>query len=156
MARNSQRREPLFLGESYCLRVIEPHGAGKVILRNKSFMNLYAQPATSAEQREQVLQRCYRQQLKALTPSPLEKWQAVLSVQVADWGIKKMKTMWGACTNKARRIWINLELAKEPVQCLQYIIVHCYIFWSANDQLRKLMDQWWIMPSGPSPEERLG
>jgi predicted metal-dependent hydrolase len=113
-----------FMGQRYRLRIIEHPGPGKVALRNKSFMNLYVRSETNAEQREQVLQRWYRKQLKALILPMLEKWQAVLGVQAADWGIKKMKTKWGGCTIKAGRIWINLELAKKPIQCLEYIIVH--------------------------------
>lgn len=35
-----------------------------------------------------------------------------------------MKTRWGSCNPQARRIWLNLELAKKPVACLQYILVH--------------------------------
>jgi len=30
----------------------------------------------------------------------------------------------GSCTAEARRIWLSLELAKKPVQCLKYLIVH--------------------------------
>jgi hypothetical protein len=35
-----------------------------------------------------------------------------------------MKTKWGSCNSRASRIWINLELAKKPIQCLEYIVVH--------------------------------
>ena len=35
-----------------------------------------------------------------------------------------MKTRWGTCNQKAGRIWLNLELAKKPEHCLDYIIVH--------------------------------
>ena len=52
------------------------------------------------------------------------KWQAVLGVKIAHCGIKRMKTKWGSCNAEAGRIWLNLELAKKPVQCLEYIIVH--------------------------------
>jgi predicted metal-dependent hydrolase len=113
-----------FLGRRYRLRVIKHHGAGKVVLRNKSTMNLYVRPDTSAEQRKKVLQRWYREHLKTLVSPLIEKWQPKIGVQVADWGIKQMKTKWGACSVKARRIWVNLELAKKPVRCLEYIIVH--------------------------------
>jgi predicted metal-dependent hydrolase len=113
-----------FLGQRYRLNVIEHHGAGKVVLPNKSAMALYARPETSPMQRKEVLQRWYRQQLKVLIPPLLDKWQTTLGVQVGDWGVKKMKTKWGACTVEARRIWLNLELAKKPVQCLEYIVVH--------------------------------
>ena len=35
-----------------------------------------------------------------------------------------MKTKWGSCNPASRRVWFNLELAKKPVQCLEYIVVH--------------------------------
>lgn len=54
----------------------------------------------------------------------IEKWQPLLGVEVAEWGIKKMKTRWGTCNAEARRVWLNLELAKKPPQCLEYLVVH--------------------------------
>jgi predicted metal-dependent hydrolase len=113
-----------FLGRRYRLRVIPHDGATKVVLRNRSRIELHALAEATAPQREQMLHRWYRQQLKKLIPPLLEKWQTALGVQVADWRIKKMKTKWGTCTIEARRIWLNLELAKKPVPCLQYIIAH--------------------------------
>jgi len=71
-----------------------------------------------------VLQRWYRQQLRDLIPPLLIKWQAALDVKVAECCVKKMKTKWGSCNAEAQRIWVNLELAKKPVQCLEYLIVH--------------------------------
>ncbi|MBJ6923154.1 M48 metallopeptidase family protein, partial [Vibrio cholerae] len=47
-----------------------------------------------------------------------------IGVKAADWGIKKMKTKWGSCNTQAKRIWLNLELAKKPPECLEYILVH--------------------------------
>jgi len=113
-----------FLGQRYRLRVIEHHGAGKVVLPNKSTMALYVRPETSPMQRKEVLQRWYRKQLKVLIPPLLDKWQATLGVQVRDWGVKKMKTKWGACNANARRIWLNLELAKKQLHCIEFIVVH--------------------------------
>jgi len=113
-----------FLGRRYRLRVIEHDGPGRVTLRGATTMDLFVRAGITAEQCEQVLQRWYREQLKALIPPLLEKWQETMGVQVADWGVKKMKTKWGSCNIEARRVWINLELAKKPVNCLEYIIVH--------------------------------
>jgi Protein of unknown function DUF45 len=31
---------------------------------------------------------------------------------------------WGTRTVDARRIWLNLELAKKPIQCLEYLVMH--------------------------------
>lgn len=86
-----------FLGRRYRIRIIEDTGASKVVLRNRTTIDLYVRPGADIEQREQVLQRWYRAQLKALVPPLLEKWQPILGVQVADWRIKKMKTRWGTC-----------------------------------------------------------
>jgi hypothetical protein len=93
----------------------------------------------------------YRQQLKALIPPFIGQWEAAMGVKVADWGVKQMKTKWGACNIEARRIWLNLELAKKPVQCLEYIVVHEMVHLLErhhNDRFTKLMDsfmpQWWL------------
>ena len=44
----------------------------------------------------------------------------------------------------ARRIWLNLEFAKKPIQCLEYIIVHALVHLLErhhNDRFTALMDQ---------------
>ena len=133
-----------FLGRRYRLRVFEHQGAGKVMLRNKAILELHVKTETTAEQREKVLYQWYREQLKQLIPPLLEKWQPLLGVEVTAWGVKKMKTKWGACNTQARRIWLNLELAKKPVQCLEYIVVHELVHLLErhhNDRFTALMDQ---------------
>lgn len=132
-----------FLGRRYRLRVIEQPGAGKVVLRNQT-MELQVRPGTSAEQREQVVQRWYRQQLRQLLAPLLERWQPILGVAVAYCGIKKMKTKWGSCNAHARRIWLNLELAKKPVPCIEYLVVHELVHLLVrhhDDRFLTLMDQ---------------
>ena len=47
-----------------------------------------------------------------------------MGVKVDEFGVKLMKTRWGSCNVQAKRIWINLELAKKSTRCLDYIIVH--------------------------------
>jgi len=112
------------LGQRYRLNVIEYDGPNKVVLRNKTSIDFYVRPQTDASQREKALQRWYRDQLAVLVPPLLDKWQSLLGVVVSNWAIKKMKTKWGSCNPTARRIWLNLELAKKPVHCLEYILVH--------------------------------
>src|SRR6185312_15583538 len=67
-----------FLGRRYRLRVHEGDGAARVALRGRTSIDLYVRPGMSAEQRELVLQRWYREQLKALIPPLLDKWQPAL------------------------------------------------------------------------------
>ena len=113
-----------FLGQRYRLRVHEHDGPARVAVRGVASLDLFIRPGCSADQREAVLLRWHREQLKTLIPPVLEKWQPILGVEVADWGVKRMKTKWGSCNPASRRVWFNLELAKKPVQCLEYIVVH--------------------------------
>ena len=113
-----------FLGKRYRLRIVESSGPPYVSLRNKASLDLHVTPGSTPEQRELLLQRWYRSQLKTLIPPLIEKWEPVLKVRVGDWGVKKMKTKWGSCNSQAGRIWFNLELAKKPPECLEYIAVH--------------------------------
>lgn len=112
-----------FLGQRYRLNVIERTGPIRVIC-NKSIIEIHIQHQSSIEQRIQAIQQWYRKELKILIPPILEKWQPLINVELEEWGIKKMKTKWGSCNTSERRIWINLELIKKPIQCLEYIVVH--------------------------------
>lgn len=113
-----------FMGRRLRLRVHERSAAPGVALRGPATLDLFVRPGSDAEQREGVLLKWYRQELRERVPRLLARWQDRLGVQVADWGIKRMKTKWGSCNSRARRIWLNLELVKKPERCLEYIVVH--------------------------------
>lgn len=113
-----------FLGRRYRLRVVHHKGPNRVSLKGRSTLELKVRGEYGAKEREQVLMRWYRERLRELVPPLLAKWETILDVHAAAFGIRKMKTKWGGCNVNARRIWLNLELAKKPEQCLEYIIVH--------------------------------
>ncbi len=97
---------------------------GAVAVRGIASLDLFVRPGASQAQRAAVLDRWYREQLKALVAPMFTAWQAKLGVQVSAWGVKRMKTKWGSCTPASRRVWLNSELAKKPVECIEYIVVH--------------------------------
>lgn len=133
-----------FLGKRYRLRVTPHNGSGRVVMRGTASIDLFVRPGTTAEQRERVLQGWYRERLKELIPPLIAKWQPVLAVAVADWGIKRMKTKWGSCSTNAGRIWLNLELAKKPAACTEYIVVHEMVHLMErrhNERFTALMDR---------------
>jgi hypothetical protein len=35
-----------------------------------------------------------------------------------------MKTKWGSCATASNRLLFNIELAKKPMECIEYIIIH--------------------------------
>lgn len=113
-----------FLGRRYRMRVHEQPGKQYVAIRGIASMDLFINPGRTTEQREAVLLRWYRQQLNALLPPFVAQWENTLNVQANAWGIKRMKTKWGSCNPISKRLWFNLELAKKPLRCLEYIVVH--------------------------------
>jgi predicted metal-dependent hydrolase len=66
----------------------------------------------------------YRRELRVVVSWLLETWQERIGVVVGFWGIKRMKTRWGTCNQKAGRILLNLELAKKSMACIEYVVVH--------------------------------
>ena len=133
-----------YLGQRYRLHVVyndEPVG---VVVRNKATLELHVRPRTDVAARQRLLMRWYRQQLKEMIPPLLTRWQKRLGVQVSDFGIKKMKTKWGTCTAEARRIWINLELAKKSADSLEYVVLHELVHLLArhhDDRFIAIMDK---------------
>jgi predicted metal-dependent hydrolase len=113
-----------YLGRRYRLRVVDHQRAGSVVLRHGTVLELQVRGEPDAAGRERVLLRWYRERLRDLVPSMLAKWERMLGVRVAEWGIKRMKTRWGGCNRDSRRVWLNLELAKKPVKCVEYVVVH--------------------------------
>ena len=111
-------------GKRYRLRVIPEKNVRGVRMRNQSRLELFVPVGADVTQRRRILQQWYRNQLRELVPPLLVKWQSIFGVSVCNWRIRRMKTKWGACSIEARRIWINLELAKKPIQCLEYVIAH--------------------------------
>lgn len=133
-----------FQGQRYRLNVVYHNKPPKVAFRNKITMDLFVRTGSDTAQRERVLLAWYRKQLKEAVPPLISKWEAILGVKVAECGVKQMKTKWGSCNKDARRIWLNLELAKKPVQCLEYIVVHEMVHLLErhhNDRFTKHMDK---------------
>ncbi len=135
-------------GKRYRLEVIEREGAHEVRHKNGSKLQLYVKPGATLENRRKVMSEWYRQQLKERIPTLLVKWQKKIGVEADAWGVKKMKTKWGSCSISARRIWLNLDLACKPPECLEYILVHELIHLlerTHNERFKAHMDE--FMPN---------
>ncbi len=117
------RESHYFLGKRYLLKVIEKNGTPQVILKHDT-IELCVRKDVNGGRKQDIFQEWYRQQLKKIVPEYIMQYEKKMGVVVKDFGIKKMKTRWGTCNAKAKRIWLNLELAKKPVECIEYIIVH--------------------------------
>jgi len=111
-------------GKPFTLNVIRKEKSPKVYIRNDNELFLQVRPGADSSKKEQVLNEWYRNQLKASIPDLIAKWEPVMGVSVSEFGIKRMKTRWGTCNIRAKRIWLNLELSKKRPEFLEYVVVH--------------------------------
>ncbi|MFZ4592347.1 MAG: M48 family metallopeptidase, partial [Ignavibacteria bacterium] len=134
-----------FEGKRYLLNIKETDSAPKVVIRNKTYLDLFIRKNTSRDKCNEILNEWYREHLKAKLPKLIAKWERKINVKVNECKVKQMKTKWGSCNISAKRIWLNLELAKKPTICLEYIIVHEFIHLLErhhNEKFRAYLDKY--------------
>ena len=93
----------------------------KVTLSNDK---LFLSVKDKYQDREQIVTRELRKVVYNKCLEFLNKYEKLMNVHAEQLRIKKMKTRWGTCNIEAKRIWINYELVKYPVECLEHTIVH--------------------------------
>lgn len=111
-------------GQKLRLRIVESNSRSRVELGTGGRLDLYIRPGTDRDGRERRLREWYRRELKDAIPRLIENWAPILGVRPTMWTVRRMKTKWGTCNPDAGRIWLNLELAKKPPECLEFIVVH--------------------------------
>lgn len=150
-----ERESHFVWGKRYLLRLVEHDGRPKVELRHRE-LALFVPPKAAPSDRRAVLDAWYREQLKEAIRPLIAKWEARLGVKVQRLFVQRMKTKWGSCNSDAGNIRLNLQLAKKPPTCLEYVVVHEMIHLlerSHNDRFQSLMNQ--FMPQWRLHREEL-
>jgi predicted metal-dependent hydrolase len=112
-----------YLGQRYLLNVVEHEATPKVILKHDT-IELYVRKGAARAHRAKILQGWYRRQLKELVSHYITNLENTMKVKVAEIRVKTMKTRWGTCNPRAKRIWLNTELAKKPIENIEYVLIH--------------------------------
>jgi len=110
-------------GRRYRLRLIDDRSKRGVELKG-DWLVLYVPEEADRGFRERRLSDWYRGQLKAEVKVAVERWSSTMGVSSPTWKVQRMKTKWGSCNADRGSILVNLELAKKPPQCLEFVVVH--------------------------------
>lgn len=110
-------------GQQYFLRVLYSYKGNSLALNGNEAVLTVRKESTS-EQRETFVNEWYRALLKEQIELYLPKWEKITGLYCDSWQTKYMTTRWGTCNTATRKIWLNLQLAKKPVECLEYVILH--------------------------------
>ena len=52
------------------------------------------------------------------------RWTLTLGEPGVTWCLRAMKTLWGSCNWRKRHVTYNLDLAREPRELVEYVVVH--------------------------------
>ena len=110
-------------GKQYFLQV-EYSSKGNALALSGDSAILTVRKESTAKQRENYVNEWYRSQLKKEIEKRLPKWEARTGLHCSSWQTKYMTTKWGTCNTQTGKIWLNLQLAKKPFECLDYVILH--------------------------------
>lgn len=118
-----ERESHFVWGRRYLLTIKEGGVRPTVALGNRS-LELTMPGDTPADRREEVLLEWYRAELRKRADAALAKWAKRLGVSLSGFAIQRMKTKWGSSNPTRRTVRLNLELAKFPPECLDYVALH--------------------------------
>lgn len=110
-------------GQSYTLNVLEQAKRPGAFLMG-DVLQLSVRKDSPLEQRKAVIDKWYKDKLSEQIPFLIHKWEKIIGVQAGDYRIRDMKSRWGSCNIRTHEICINLQLAKRPIRCLEYVVVH--------------------------------
>lgn len=110
-------------GRRYRLQVVE-HDAPAEVSICGGRLQLRCKPGMTAAGRARVLDAWYRERLAEVVAPMFGRWCRRIGVDASEFRIKRMRTKWGTCSVRARRIWLNVEIARRPQRCVEYLLVH--------------------------------
>ena len=110
-------------GKKYILTIVKKKEFKKPFISDDKLF-LPVKDNASLEDRQKALLEFYRSEIKSVIPPLLDNAVEVVGKTPNEWRVKNMKTRWGTCNVNKKRIWINLQLAKKPLECLEYVIYH--------------------------------
>ncbi len=111
-----------FRGKPYQLEVVPGTKEGIELCKEQLVMT--TKKDSTDIRRKKILDDFYRAYLLQWVPLSIRKWEGVIGVRSDQLVIRDMKTRWGTCNIREKKITINLQLAKKPDECLEYVIVH--------------------------------
>lgn len=113
------------LGRRFLLKVL-PTNEKAHIERKMKYLEMYVRRDSTVERKQSLMDEFYRDELYAVLSPTVEKWAKKMEEELSsfNWSILLMQKQWGSCMTQKRQIQFNLMLARVPLRCIEYIVVH--------------------------------
>lgn len=113
-----------FKGKLYRLKVVRDNSCTYHVDIQGDYINVYVYDRTTKENISNVMWTWYKEQLSPIIEQYVSKWEDILGVKVSEWTIQQMQSSWGKCHKETGKIMFNLQLAKKPINCIEYVVAH--------------------------------
>ncbi len=120
----TERESHYLWGDRYLLSVKPSSGKARVELCPPNRLALYVRSDAPVEARKRAVEAWYRERLREASGPLVEAWSKRMDVTCRGLFVQQMKTKWGSCSTERGTIRLNTDLARKPVRCLEYVIVH--------------------------------
>ena len=111
-----------YLGERYTIKIIQDLNEGLKLC--PEYIEIHVNDSNDKTRKKEILNEWYVKRAKDKFLELVNKYEEVLNEQVNGIRIKTMKTRWGSCNVKTKNINLNLELIKNPQECIEYVVLH--------------------------------
>lgn len=108
-------------GRPYTLRILD---SKKHLSKGDDEIFIYVKKADDSEEIKRKLNEYYREEIKIKLATFVDMAKNMTGVSPNEVRIKNMKTRWGTCNIRDKRVWVSLNLAKYDEICLLYILIH--------------------------------
>lgn len=139
-----ERESHYLWGRRYLLRIVENVPRSYVEVSHRH-IELGVPKGGDIHKRRAILDNWYRSELRKVASEKIQVWQECLGVEVERFFIQRMKTKWGGSNPERRTVRFNLELAKKPIECLDYIVLHELVHFNVpnhSEGFTALMDKY--------------
>ena len=109
-------------GKRHLLKVIQ--GDKNQVIKKGNKLQLFVKDLDDVALKRKTLYQFYRKQLRQELEKLILEYIHIAGSPIPGYRIRAMKTKWGSCASNANQLWFNIELAKKPLDCIEYIVVH--------------------------------
>ncbi len=113
-----------YKGGLYRLKVVRDNACTHHVEMQGDYIKIYVRERTNKENIADLLWAWYKEQLSPIMEQYVSKWEQILGVKVNEWTIQQMQSSWGKCHKDNGKIMFNLQLAKKPLNCIEYVVAH--------------------------------
>ncbi len=111
-----------FLGERYELAVKEGKRFGLEILGKEAIFTVPFGATLSDKTR--AVNGWYKEKLIKVLEPMIGDCERLTGLYASGFNLRNMRTRWGSCNVKTKKITFNLQLAKTPVKLIEYVVLH--------------------------------